>query len=61
MDVHVRVESFIHMSADVKSAFLYLLSWFMIIKTYEMTDLRNWKKVERINTPFSEKMYACSS
>ena len=33
----------------------------MIIKTYEMTDLRDWIKVQYISTPSSEEIYACSS
>ena len=33
----------------------------MIIKTYEMTNLRDWIKVQHIDTLSSEEMYACGS
>ena len=33
----------------------------MIIKTYKMTDLRDWIKIKHNNTASSEEMYACSS
>ena len=53
MDVHKRVESFIHMLNCCQDFFIFTQLIYDNLKTYKMTDLRDWIKVQHINTPSS--------